>query len=256
MAEQWVEKELREKKKVECEKEQMGSEEKTKCMKSQSMLSHSHSKIQRICSKKSVQFQQKHMANISNKKSIKEILDLVREAGSAVTVNVQAALHGENYSVDRKVEAQVTVGQNKPESTEQETKLKMKFSVKNPNQQQPYDLYIDATKKVEGAANRWDKDAMMQEDIKAEVNIKAEFGMKNEARQTMEVEMKAERSAEQKAYAKNSEAWRQCDEDMARQHRFSESCREARHMAASLDKVDMELSLPKYISSNPYMYTP
>merc|ERR1719309_596227 len=205
MAEQWVEKELREKKKVECEKEQMGSEEKTKCMKSQSMLSHSHSKIQQICSKKSVQFQQKHMANISNKKSIKEILDLVREAGSAVSVNVQAALHGENYSVDRKVEAQVTIGQNKPESPEQETKLKMKFSVKNPNQQQPFDLYIDATKKVEGAANRWDKDAMMQEDIKAKMNIKAEFGMKNLEKQTMELDIKAKMNIKAEFGMKNLE---------------------------------------------------
>merc|ERR1711962_612476 len=58
-----------------------------------------------------------------------------------------------------------------------------------------------------------------------------------------------------KAHVKNSEAWRKCEADSARELRLSESCIKARSMAASLDVIKAELSLPRLVTRHPYMVT-
>merc|ERR1712240_48790 len=64
-----------------------------------------------------------------------------------------------------------------------------------------------------------------------------------------------ERSEEMKAHAKNSEAWRKCEADSAKELRLWESCIKARRLAASLDVVKAELSLPRHVTRHPYMIT-
>merc|ERR1719228_1568658 len=254
--EQEKERELREEeeeKKEKCEREKLAAEEKEKCMREQSRQSHPSYEVESHCNKKSVQYKQRHTGYKSNMKSLQGMLKSISNAAKAVSINVQAALHGVNYSADRKVEAQFTISEDKSQGSRKENQLKLKVSVKTPHSQQPYNLGLHAHRMIERPSSQWDRDAMLREDISSKINIKAQFGRKHEQQQAVQMDIQAERSAEQKAYAWNSQAWRKCDSDLSKNQQLSESCKESCHHAASLDVVQAELSLPKQVARSPYM---
>merc|ERR1719481_937278 len=103
--------------------------------------------------------------------------------------------------------------------------------------------------------NRWDKEAMLAEDLRSVINIKAKAGLESQQKHDLMADLVVERSEEMKAHVKNSEAWRKCEADSARELRLSESCIKARSMAASLDVIKAELSLPRLVTRHPYMVT-
>merc|ERR1719228_64066 len=186
--------EEKEEKKEKCEREKLAAEEKEKCMREQSRQSHPSYEVESHCNKKSVQYKQRHTGYKSNMKSLQGMLKSISNAAKAVSINVQAALHGVNYSADRKVEAQFTISEDKSQGSR-----------------------------------------------------------KHEQQQAVQMDIQAERSTEQKAYARHSQAWRKCDSDLAKIQQLSESCKESRRHASSLDVVQAELSLPKQVARSPYM---
>merc|ERR1719394_1012069 len=163
------------------------------------------------------------------KKHIEMALQKVTGAGRAVALNIQARLHGNNRAVEKEMIAQVTVAKNDENSL-----MKMIMLAKLPNAQQPYIMDIDATRMVRRPINRWDKEAMLAEDLRSVINIKAKAGLESQQKHDLMADLVVERSEQMKAHVKNSEAWRKCEADSARELRLSESCIKARSMAASL----------------------
>ena len=184
------------------------------------------------------------------KKHIEMAMQKVTGAGRAVALNIQAHLHGNNPAVEKEMIAQVTVAKNDENSL-----MKMIMFAKLPNAQQPYIMDIDATRMVRRPINRWDKEAMLAEDLRSVINIKAKAGLEGQQMHDLMVDLVVERSEQMKAHVKNSEAWRKCEADSARELRLSESCIKARSMAASLDVIKAELSLPRLVTRHPYMVT-
>jgi len=184
------------------------------------------------------------------KKHIEMAMQKVTGAGRAVALNIQARLHGNNRAVEKEMIAQVTVAKNDENSL-----MKMIMFAKLPNAQQPYIMDIDATRMVRRPINRWDKEAMLAEDLRSVINIKAKAGLEGQQMHDLMVDLVVERSEQMKAHVKNSEAWRKCEADSARELRLSESCIKARSMAASLDVIKAELSLPRLVTRHPYMVT-
>jgi len=128
----------------------------------------------------------------------------------------------------------------------------MMVSVKG---RQAYIAEIDATRIVRRPINTWDKEALLAEDLRSTINIKAKAGIEGQQLHDVMIALVVERSEEMKAHAKNSEAWRKCEADSAKELRLRESCIKARRLAASLDVVKAEVSLPKHITRHPYMIT-
>merc|ERR1712121_527010 len=182
------------------------------------------------------------------KKHIEMALQKVTGAGRAVALNIQARLHGNNRAVEKEMIAQVTVAKNDENSL-----MKMIMFAKLPNAQQPYIMDIAATRMVRRPINRWDKEAMLAEDLRSVINIKAKAGLESQQKHDLMADLVGERSEQMKAHVKNSEAWRKCEADSARELRLSESCIKARSMAASLDVIKAELSLPRLVTRHPYM---
>merc|ERR1712002_18778 len=207
------------------------------------------------CNKKSVQYKQMHTGYKSNRKSLKSILKSISNAAKAVSVHVQAALHGENYAPERIVQTQITISQDRSQGQKKENQMKVKVAVKTPHSQLPYEVDLHAHRMIERPSSEWDKDAILREDISSKISIKAEYGRQKEQQQIVKMDIQAERSAEQKEFAKRSESWRRCDADLAKNQQLSKDCKMARHHAASLDEVQMEVQVPKHIVKHPMAFT-
>merc|ERR1719315_195861 len=191
----------------------------------------------------------------SNRKSLKHTLKTISNAAKAASVHIEAALHGENYAVEKKVQAQITVSQDRSQGQKKENQMRMMVAVRTPHSQLPYEVDLQAHRMIERPSSQWDKDALLREPISSKINMKIEYGRRKEQLEIVEVDIKADRSAQQIAFAKDSEAWRRCDADLAKNQQLSESCKKARHHAASLDEIKMELAIPKHVARNPIMVT-
>merc|ERR1719228_2437673 len=233
-------------KKEKCEREKVAVEEKEKCMREQSMQSRPFSEVESYCSKQSVQYKQRHTSSKSNMKSLMNILNSIKNAARAVSINVQAALHGENFSADRKIQAQGRL---------EEHQLKLKVSVVRPGLEKPYDLVLDAVRKIQRPNAKWDKEAMLQQDLSAQIKVKSQAGQRNEQQNFMQLNINFARTAEQKAWAKSLTVWKMCDSDLAKKQQLSENCQEARHHAARLDRTEADVSLPKHLTRHPLVST-
>jgi len=56
-----------------------------------------------------------------------------------------------------------------------------------------------------------------------------------------------------KTYAKASVAWKKCAKNLSKDLQLSESCKEARQLAASMNNVELSLALPKVVRRSPYV---
>jgi len=183
------------------------------------------------------------------KEHIEMTLSKIPSASQAVAVNIQAICRRDNQDI-KKVVAQVTVAKNNENNL-----MKMVMLVRTPIARQAYLMEIDATRMVKRPINMWDKEAMLAEDLRSTINIKAKVGVEGQQQHDVMLDLVVERSEQMKAHAKNSEAWRKCESDSARELRLSESCIKARRMAASLDVIKADISLPRPVTRHPYMVT-
>merc|ERR1711889_18761 len=152
------------------------------------------------------------------KKYMELALNKMTGPSQAVALNIEARLRRDNRVVAMNMIAQITAAKN-----DENNLMKMIMLVKMPLADKAYIADIDANRIVKRPINRWDREAMLAEEMKAHV--------------------------------KSSEAWRMCEADNAKGLRLSESCMRARTLASSLDVIKADLSLPRPVSRHPYMIT-
>merc|ERR1712002_1158663 len=221
----------------------------------QSKQSRPSAEIESYCSKRSILYKCIHTSYKSNKNSLNTILKGIRNAARAVSIHVQAAPHGENYVVERKLQAQVAITEDKSQGQKKENQVKVKVALVTPKAQLPYEVDLQAIRVLERPASQWDKDAIVREAIASKINIRAQFGRRQEKQEIVQMDIQAERSAEQIAFARNSVFWKRCDADLAKNQQLSADCKAARHGAASLDVVKADVALPKILARHPITTT-
>merc|ERR1712098_945909 len=98
-------------------------------------------------------------------------------------------------------------------------------TVRTPHSQLPYEVDVEADRMIERPASQWDKDAILRENIASKINVRAQFGRRQEKQDIVQLDIQAERSPEQKSFARNSESWKKCDRDLAKNQQLSDSCK-------------------------------
>merc|ERR1711970_1418698 len=93
---------------------------------------------------------------------------------------------------------------------------------------------------------------ILKSDLTSKVLVDGHFKFGDEKR-SIRSTIVAYGSDEQKKFVEESEEWKTCSEDEKEGRKLSSSCRTARSMASSLDKVHAKLSLPKEISENRFV---
>merc|ERR1719228_1864327 len=247
--------EEREEMRDQCEREKIAEEEKRECMRELSRQSRPAGEIEQDCIRRSYVYTCKHTSYKSIKNTVNKILRDHQNSARAVSLHVMAALHGQNYIANREVQAQIAISEDNSLGQKKLNKMKVEAIVRTPHSQLPYEVDVEADRMIERPASQWDKDAILRENIASKINVRAQFGRKQEKQEIVQLDIQAERSPEQKSFARNSESWKKCDHDLAKNQQLSDSCKWARRYAASLDEIKGELALPKAVARSPITAT-
>merc|ERR1711962_1369740 len=184
-----------------------------------------------------------------SKKSIHEVLEHI-EVGSAVGISSSVVLRGSQGSESRKIESHVTVGEKEETGKKEETKVSAKLSVWTPSLRKPWEAEIHASGMLKRPNHIWNLEETLKEDLTSKVLVHGDFGVKGEEKEVVKANIVVYRSEEQERYVKESEDYERCVRDESEGRLLTKSCKEARNSADSLDRVQAELTLPKYIAEN------
>jgi hypothetical protein len=238
-------------KKQDCIEEEISFVEKKICEAKYSSNAHSLSDVKSHCMRKSVQHRQRHYANNANKESINKCLGMFQNSGSAVSLTVEAALHNNDFSIEKSLMGHVYLGEKKTQTTNEETEIQMETSIRTHDRRSPYVFHLGAFSKALGPSSTWDKEALVNEDLTTKIRISSSFGFKGGATSSIDMDLTAIKSEDQKTFARTSAASVRCNLDLAAGRRLTESCEEARRGAVSLDKAEGIINISNSISESP-----
>merc|ERR1719228_215035 len=199
--------------------------------------------------------EQRHRAGAATRRSASWMIEALKAASQAYTINVQAALHGANHVVDQKIETQLSIGQKTPVTSVMEGLVKMNIAFKLPNQPKPFAVDVETDYLVRRPANAWDLKDMMVEDLTSRVYTKVEMGLMDGEKEEITVDMIAKRTEELKQIVSLTEEFKQCEQMITKGEKLSLVCKKARSLAAILDLLEMNVALPKTIVNNNYVRT-
>merc|ERR1711962_751587 len=238
-----------------CEMREVAEIEKVECRRQQLSQSRPSQEVESYCSIIAVRTEQRHRAGAATRRSASWMIENLKAASQAYTINVQAALHGANHVVDQKIETQLTIGQKTPVTSVMEGLVKMNVAFKLPNQPKPFAVDMESNYLVRRPSNAWDLKDMMVEDLTSKVNTKVEMGLMEGEKEVIAVDMIAKRTEELKQIVSLTEEFKQCEQMITKGEKLSLVCRKARSLAAILDLLEMNVALPKTIVNNNYVRT-
>merc|ERR1712142_316439 len=196
------------------------------------------------CEKKVILSEKRHETRQQLKRVLRDV-----EEGKAVSASGKLVLSG---TKSRIIEGSVTIGEKTPKLGEEETKVEMRMNIETPELGEPIESYITANGQIRRPTSEWEKEEILKSDLTSKVLVDGHFKYGEEKR-SIRSTIVAYRSDEQKKFVEESEEWNTCSEDEKEGRKLSSSCRTARNMASSLDKVNAKLSLPKEISENRFV---
>jgi len=232
-----------EEKKCKVERQLIKSEKK-RCLKKLQSEGSSRTSAEKTCEKKATKSEKRH----ETRQQIDRVLRDVEE-GTTVSASYKLVLSG---SKSRKIEGSVTIGERIPKIGEEETKVEMRMNIETPELRKPIESYITASGQIRRPTSVWEKEEILKSDLNSKVLVDGHFKYGDEKRSVRSTII-GYRSDEQQKFVEDSEEWKTCSEDEKKGRKLSTSCRAARIMASSLDKLHVRLSLPEEITENRFV---
>merc|ERR1719466_655051 len=217
--------------------------EKEYCLKELRKQNRPTSEINKYCSSKSSQCNQRHVL----RQNIRSVLNKL-ESGSALTFNIVASLHGDHEATIKEVETHFTMG-HKPANhkASEKSKTQISASIKTAPGAEPIDLEMEMLSFMDKPRFAWDMQGILQQQLEAGIKIDADFGFRAGKKTTITAKLKAMQSEDQKLFAEQSEITKKCISDMKVGLVSSAACKQARQHAASLDVVEADVKIPSVI---------
>merc|ERR1719318_1650329 len=231
----------------ECMKEKFCNKEKQHCLTELRKQNRPTSEINKYCSMKFYQCSQRHVSRQNTRSVLSKL-----QSGSAVTFNIIASLRGDHESTVKEIETHFTVG-HKPahHKAGEKTETKILTSLRIAPHAKPFELEIQAATKMHKPISRWNKEAILQQNLNTKLTVKADYGIQGEEKVSVSAEMKAVQSEDQKTFAKNSANAKNCESHVALGQLLSETCKQARTQASALDVVEAVINIPTSITQSP-----
>merc|ERR1711887_382418 len=220
-----------------------GNKEKDYCLKELRKQNRPTSEINKYCSSKSSQCNQRHVL----RQNIRSVLDKL-ESGSALTFNIVAYLHGDHEATIKEVETHFTIG-HKPahHKASEKSKTQISASIKTAPGVEPIDLEMEMLSFMDKPRFAWDVQGILQQQLEAGIKIDADFGFRRGKKTTIVAKVKAIQSNDQKLFAEHSDITKKCMSDLKVGLVSSTACKQARQHAASLDVVEADVKIPSVI---------
>merc|ERR1719354_1477098 len=153
------------------------------------------------------------------------------EQGTALSSPFGVVLRGESKTEERRVEGSILVGEKARHDGRQgqeATEVELKMLVEAPQLKKPFEVEISAQGQLRRPGQKWDQEEILKSDITSRITIDGQYGFRGE----------------------ESKEYKKCIEDNKENTRLTKSCKNVNHLASSLDKVHVKLSLPKEIAEH------
>merc|ERR1711887_6829 len=227
----------------ECMKEMFCNKEKEYCLKELRKQNRPTSEINKYCSSKSSQCNQRHVL----RQNIRSVLNKL-ESGSALTFNIIASLHGDHEAIIKEVETHFTIG-HKPahHKAAEKSKTQISASIKTAPGVEPIDLEMEMLSFMDKPRFAWDIQGILQQQLEAGIKIDADFGFRAGKKTAITSNVKAIQSNDQKLFAEHADITKKCISDLKVGLVSSAACKQARQHAASLDVVEADVKIPSVI---------
>merc|ERR1719354_877821 len=150
------------------------------------------------------------------------------EQGTALSSPFGVVLRGEGKTEERRVEGSILVGEKARHDGRQgqeTTEVELKMLVEAPQLRKPFEVEISAQGQLRRPGQKWDQEEILKSDITSRITIDGQYGFRGEE-------------------------YKKCIEDNKENMRLTKSCKNVNHLASSLDKVHVKLSLPKEIAEH------
>jgi len=176
----------------------------------------------------------------SSKKALEHL-----EGGKATLVSVEASLKG--TSQEKKVVAALVLGSTS--QSELQSKIVSAIDLKI-NQLPTLSALLEHRSEMPIVNYRWTKSMILGQSLKMTTETKIVYGLGSEEKE-IRIEGKLSKSEEQKRAVMESPEYKRCTREESRGLFLHETCTVARHQAASLDKAEISIMVPKTISESP-----
>ena len=93
----------------------------------------------------------------------------------------------------------------------EKTETKILTSLKIAPNTTPYEVDIQAATKMHKPISKWNKEAILQQNLNAEISVRADYRIEGYEKMAVSAEIKALQSEDQKTFAKNSAITKECD---------------------------------------------
>merc|ERR1712055_1004600 len=148
------------------------------------------------------------------RQNIRNVLGKLQE-GTAVTINIEAALRGEKQVANRKIETHLTIARKQNVMAAEKSEINVQAALITAPDALPIDLEVLASTQAFAATNKWDKDAILKHDPAA-------F---------------------------------KCEKAFALGQKLNKDCKKLRTYASALDFIETTVFLPAVVGHNPYLRT-
>jgi len=197
-----------------------------------------------ICERRKQQCLQRHY----NGQVLREPLYKLGE-GQALTVSAGVVFKSRK-SKDRKIVAQVTVGEQLQKASLEETQLNLRLNAESPDLSKPFIFELRTNGEIKRPSRRWSIEEMLEEELTTKVQVTGGYGYEGEDMNEIAANLVFFKSEEQKEQTRNMEETEKCKKHEAEGRKLTYECKQARHEASSMDKVHAKLSLPSEFTRN------
>nr|ALO75636.1 vitellogenin 1 [Tigriopus kingsejongensis] len=206
----------------------------------------------RICEKSGRQeqgvCQEKKDECLSRRQTVQHMEKVLREksgSGRVYGMNIQTS-YKSRFEGQKNIEVLGVFGR-KSDDTLVKTFVDLKFVTP---QSPVYTVEAMCETKFPEVLYRWNLESLLKEDINMKNKITVRYGRKGSEKKTFELKTNWEKTEEQKENVRKSPEFQRCHEEFRQGRLLSSVCMEVRHQAASVDKVDFQLRIPKSVQQN------
>jgi len=224
---------------------QLCKEERKLCLESLERENLSRTRAEVICSKKVELCKQ----NVRMTEQLKEQLHSIKN-GNAVSISMGAVLRGRQESEERKMVTYITIARKPEHDGSRHTKSVMKTIVKTPSLRQPYEIEIHCDSDIKTPVQKWNLEEILRDNLTKKVFVQGHYGYRSEEKKSMKASIMMVQSDKLKHFLRETVEYEKCSRYQQQGRLLTESCKESRQLASSLDVAHVKLYIPTEVTES------
>lgn len=183
------------------------------------------------------------------------------KSGRAVSVSMKAQLRGQTQEQERQYVVEATLRQQQKQNDLDLTRVQLSYKLDRPmsnnerhqgsGDRKTLEMDVVAESKQKRPSNTWDSQAILNEQFSTQIQASVEYKWDQEEKKAIKGVIAIAQSEKQKSYARSSPEAVKCQQDEQQGYRLSRNCKQARHQASSMDRLNIQFHVPTELARDP-----